>query len=70
MNPKMIYVYDTDEIESIGEIISKYNLLAVRVVDKDMELLAWSSSTISSTTSESQAPQGLTGGDTHESHDE
>lgn len=39
MNTKMIYVYDTDEIESIGEIISKYNLLAVPVVDKDMELL-------------------------------
>jgi CBS domain-containing protein/sporulation protein YlmC with PRC-barrel domain len=39
MNTKMIYVQDTDEIESIGEIISKYNLLAVPVVDKDMELL-------------------------------
>ena len=39
MNEKMIYVYDTDEIESIGEIISKYNLLAVPVVDKEMELL-------------------------------
>lgn len=39
MNTKMIYVRDTDEIESIGEIISKYNLLAVPVVDKDMELL-------------------------------
>jgi CBS domain-containing protein/sporulation protein YlmC with PRC-barrel domain len=39
MNSKMIYVYDTDDIESIGEIISKYNLLAVPVVDKEMELL-------------------------------
>lgn len=39
MNTKMIYVQDTDEIESIGEIISKYNLLAVPVVDKEMELL-------------------------------
>ena len=39
MNTKMIYVKDTDEIEEIGEIISKYNLLAVPVVDKDMELL-------------------------------
>ncbi len=39
MNTKMIYVQDTDEIESIGEIISKYNLLAVPVVDKDMVLL-------------------------------
>ncbi len=39
MDTKMIYVQDTDDIESIGEIISKYNLLAVPVVDKDMELL-------------------------------
>jgi magnesium transporter len=39
MNTKMIYVKDTDEIEEIGDIISKYNLLAVPVVDKDMELL-------------------------------
>jgi len=39
MNTRMIYVQDTDEIESIGEIISKYNLLAVPVVDKDMVLL-------------------------------
>lgn len=39
MNTKMIYVYDTDDFESIGEIISKYNLLAVPVVDKEMELL-------------------------------
>ena len=39
MNTKMVYVKDTDEIESIGEIISKYNLLAVPVVDKDMKLL-------------------------------
>lgn len=39
MNTKMIYVQDTDDIESIGEIISKYNLLAVPVVGRDMELL-------------------------------
>ncbi|MEL4105249.1 CBS domain-containing protein [Oscillospiraceae bacterium WX1] len=39
MNTKMIFVRDTDDIESIGEIISKYNLLAVPVVDKDMVLL-------------------------------
>lgn len=38
MNTKMIFVYDTDDIESIGDIISKYNLLAVPVVDQDMEL--------------------------------
>jgi magnesium transporter len=39
MNTKMIFVYDTDDIESIGEIISKYNLLAVPVVSEEMELL-------------------------------
>lgn len=39
MNSKIIFVYDTDEIHSIAEIISKYNLLAVPVVDKDMTLL-------------------------------
>jgi Mg/Co/Ni transporter MgtE (contains CBS domain) len=39
MNTKLIYVHDTDDIESIGEIISKYNLLAVPVVDNEMELL-------------------------------
>jgi magnesium transporter len=38
MIEKIIYVYDTDEINSIAEIISKYSLLAVPVVDKDMIL--------------------------------
>ena len=39
MDTKVIYVKDTDEIGSIAEIISKYNLLAVPVVDKRMVLL-------------------------------
>jgi len=39
MDSKVIYVKDTDEIGSIAEIISKYNLLAVPVVDKRMILL-------------------------------
>ena len=36
MNSKVIFVRDTDEIDEIAEIISKYNLLAVPVVDEDM----------------------------------
>ncbi len=35
MNENSIYVTDTDNVNSIAEIISKYNLLAVPVVDKD-----------------------------------
>ena len=39
MNKNSIYVTDTDNIDSIAEIISKYNLLAVPVVDKDMKMV-------------------------------
>jgi len=39
MNDKCIYVVDTDNVSSIAEIISKYNLLAVPVVDKDKVML-------------------------------
>lgn len=39
MDKKVIYVRDTDEIEEIAEIISKYNMLAVPVVDENMVLL-------------------------------
>ena len=35
MSDDVIYVYDTDKIASINEIISKYSLLAVPVVDED-----------------------------------
>jgi len=36
MNKNPIFITDTDNIDSIAEIISKYNLLAVPVVDKEM----------------------------------
>lgn len=39
MNQKVIYVHDTDDIDSIAEIISKYSLLAVPVVDNNMKLM-------------------------------
>jgi Mg/Co/Ni transporter MgtE len=39
MNEKSIYVTDTDNVNSIAEIITKYNLLAVPVVDKDNVML-------------------------------
>lgn len=39
MSEKPIYVMDTDDVRSIAEIISKYNLLAVPVVDKDRVML-------------------------------
>lgn len=34
MNKKVMFVYDDDDIESINEVISKYNLLAVPVVNR------------------------------------
>lgn len=34
MNRKVMFVYDDDDIESINEVISKYNLLAVPVVNR------------------------------------
>ncbi|TCL62772.1 Mg2+ transporter MgtE [Hydrogenispora ethanolica] len=39
MNRKVIYVRDDDPINSLVEIISKYSLLAVPVVDKDAVML-------------------------------
>lgn len=39
MSEKSIYVTDTDNVNSIAEIISKYNLLAVPVIDKDNVML-------------------------------
>jgi CBS domain-containing protein len=39
MSEKSIYVVDTDNVNSITEIISKYNLLAVPVVDKEKVML-------------------------------
>lgn len=39
MNTKVLYIYDTDNINSLAEIISKYSLLAVPVVGEGMEML-------------------------------
>jgi magnesium transporter len=39
MNEDIVYVRDTDRIESLNDIISKYNLLAVPVVDENKILL-------------------------------
>ena len=39
MNKNLVYVYDHDPIDSIAEIISKYSLLAVPVVDDRMQML-------------------------------
>ncbi len=39
MSEKSIFVTDTDNVDSIAEIISRYNLLAVPVVDKDNTML-------------------------------
>ena len=39
MKEKVVYVYDTDDINSLVEIISKYSLLAIPVVDQDMKML-------------------------------
>ncbi|MCX7615329.1 MAG: CBS domain-containing protein [Clostridiales bacterium] len=38
MSKKIIYLYDTDHINTVSEIVAKYSLLAVPVVDKDMVL--------------------------------
>lgn len=39
MNKNIVYVYDTDKIDSLNEIIAKYSLLAVPVVDINRKLL-------------------------------
>lgn len=38
MNKKIVYLHDTDNINTVNEIVSKYSLLAVPVVDKDTVL--------------------------------
>lgn len=38
MDPRVIFVRDTDKISSMAELITKYNLLAVPVVDGEMVL--------------------------------
>ncbi|HZK71124.1 MAG TPA: CBS domain-containing protein, partial [Clostridia bacterium] len=39
MNTNIIYVYDEDKIGTLAENISKYNLLAMPVVDKEMKMM-------------------------------
>jgi flagellar motility protein MotE (MotC chaperone)/sporulation protein YlmC with PRC-barrel domain len=39
MNRKIVYVYDQDNINSLVEIISKYSLLAVPVVDQENKMV-------------------------------
>jgi magnesium transporter len=39
MNRDVVYVHDTDRIESLNDILSKYNLLAMPVVDSKKMLL-------------------------------
>jgi len=39
MNKKHIYVHDDDRLDSLAEIVSKYNLLSIPVVSNDNELL-------------------------------
>jgi magnesium transporter len=39
MNTDLIYIFDEDRINAMNEIISKYNLLCVPVVDKNMQML-------------------------------
>lgn len=39
MNRKIVYVYDQDNINSLVEIISKYSLLAVPVVDQENKIV-------------------------------
>ena len=39
MNDQIIYVYDTDKIDLIADMISKYNLLAIPVVEESMVMV-------------------------------
>jgi Mg/Co/Ni transporter MgtE len=38
MRKIVAFVYDTDEIDSIAETVSKYNLLAIPVTNKEMKM--------------------------------
>ena len=39
MNSHIIYVYDDDSFDTLTEVISKYNLLAIPVVDRQQKLV-------------------------------
>ncbi|MGE5401906.1 MAG: magnesium transporter [Ignavibacteriales bacterium] len=39
MHKDFVFMYDTDEIEELIKIVSKYNLFAIPIVDKEMNLV-------------------------------
>lgn len=39
MHKDFIFMYDTDKIDTMIDMVSKYNLLAIPIVDKDMNLV-------------------------------
>lgn len=39
MNQEVVHVHDSDQLDSLVEIVSKYNLLAIPVVDTNMKML-------------------------------
>jgi Mg/Co/Ni transporter MgtE len=38
MNKHAVSVFDDDKVDSLAEIVSKYNLLAVPVINKNREM--------------------------------
>ena len=38
MQPTVTYLYDDDELDEIAEQVSKYNLLAIPVVNREFKL--------------------------------
>ena len=38
MNKHAVSVYDDDKVDSLAELVSKYNLLAVPVINKNREM--------------------------------
>jgi len=39
MHKDFIFMYDTDKIDEMIDMVSKYNLLAIPIVDKEMNLV-------------------------------
>ena len=39
MQKKFVYAYDEDKVNTLPELFAKYNLLALPVVDKEMNML-------------------------------
>ena len=38
MNEDAVSVFDDDKVDSLAEIISKYNMLAIPVISRDMKM--------------------------------